>query len=100
MNDSDCKLMDFNDIQNLVRSLAPEQRAQLIGEEMGALPVEEKVKVLQEQLDTTGLTVILGSNHVTTAEIAIQIHNAENLEIEKILGALASRIRHNNEEHL
>jgi hypothetical protein len=59
-----------------------------------SLPIEQRVKLIEEELKTAGLTVILfdGSN-ATTAEIVLQIHEAKDIDVDEILGALAARIK-------
>ncbi|OKH10817.1 hypothetical protein NIES592_23860 [Fischerella major NIES-592] len=69
--------MNYEDVRELVRSL----------------PVEMRAKLIEEELKTTGLTVIFGGNNTTTAEIVLQIHGAKDIDVDEILGALASRIK-------
>ncbi|OKH17833.1 hypothetical protein NIES593_22705 [Hydrococcus rivularis NIES-593] len=52
-----------------------------------------RAKLIEEELKTTGLTVIFGGNNTTTAEIVLQIHGAKDIDVDEILGALASRIK-------
>lgn len=74
-----CHQVSYEDVRELLRSLSFEQRAKLI----------------EEELKTAGLTVILfGGSNTTTAEIVFQIYGAEDdLEVDEILGALAARIK-------
>jgi hypothetical protein len=69
--------VNYEDVRELVRSL----------------PVEMRAKLIEEELKTTGLTVIFGGNNTTTAEIVLQIHGAKDIDVDEILGALASRIK-------
>lgn len=72
-----CRPVNYEDVRELVRSL----------------PVEMRAKLIEEELKTTGLTVIFGGNNTTTAEIVLQIHGAKDIDVDEILGALASRIK-------
>lgn len=56
------------------------------------LSIEQRAKLIEEELKTAGLTVIFGSN-ATTAEIVLHIEGAKDLEVDEILGALAARIK-------
>ncbi|WP_139253793.1 hypothetical protein [Hydrococcus rivularis] len=73
----ECRPVNYEDVRELVRSL----------------PVEMRAKLIEEELKTTGLTVIFGGNNTTTAEIVLQIHGAKDIDVDEILGALASRIK-------
>ncbi|MDJ0718191.1 MAG: hypothetical protein QNJ54_28850 [Prochloraceae cyanobacterium] len=102
--------MKLEELKKLINSLSPEEKEVLLKEElakekvdksnidlvrelMHSLSFEERVQLLQEELKSAGLTVILGGNNNTTAEISVQIHTAEALEVDKILEAISSRIK-------
>jgi hypothetical protein len=71
--------MNFKDIQELVRSL----------------PIEQKAKLIEEEIKTIGLNIDRG-NHTTTAEIVFQMCGVRDLQVDEILQVLAEKVRQQN----
>ncbi len=101
--------MKLEELKKLISSLSAEEKEQLLKGELAIslnksnldvvrelmhnLPFEERFKLLQEELKSAGLTVIVGGSNNTTTEISVQIHTAGSLEMDTILNAIASRIK-------
>jgi hypothetical protein len=55
------------------------------------LPVEEKIRLVQDLLSGSGLQVVMGGGNFISAEIVLQIQSG-SVEIERVLDAAANRI--------
>jgi hypothetical protein len=66
--------------------------------QLRALPIEQCVKLLQSELDDTGLTVVLGGSNRTTSEVCINIYNSRDLVIDEILSVLGDWVRKKSED--
>ena len=72
--------MNFEDIKKAWHSLTPEQKAELIAEE----------------LEGSGLTVVFGGSNRTTSEVCINIYNAKDLKVEEVLETVGNWIIEKN----
>jgi hypothetical protein len=61
-------------------------------QEIDELPVEDKVKLVQEVLSSSGLQVVMGGGNFFSAEIVLQIQQGDSDQIAEILKALAFRV--------
>ncbi len=82
-----------DDLINMLLSLPVEERAKILKSLMQDLPPNEKAEVVNEAIKTSELTVVLGGNNWTTADVAVQIQNVNNGELATVFDALAYRIR-------
>lgn len=101
--------MEFKQLKELISSLSEEEKQALLKGELAAslnksnldlvrelmdeLPFTERIKLLEEELKTAGLTVIVGGSNNTTTQISVQIHTAGSLEMDTIINAISSRIK-------
>lgn len=77
-------------INDLLGSIDPKDRLDFLTLLFKSLPVEEKQKFLNREFP--GFTICLG-NSTTTADIAIQIYNASDVDIPEILEALVANYK-------
>lgn len=88
------KVVNVDDIMNLIQALPLEQRERLITEVFASLPEESKKRIL----DVGGVNVVTGgSNFAVNASFCIQIQNAPNVDIPSIIEAAALRHRRDRE---
>jgi hypothetical protein len=71
------------------------EKAQKVKDLLHALPLEERLKILQSELSDCGLTVVFGGSSRTSAQLCVNIYNSKELEIDKILHTLADFLRDN-----
>ena len=71
-------------------------RIKQLKEEIDRLPIEEKVRLIQEVLTTNGLQVVMGGGNFISAEIVLQIQSGD-VDLEKIFQAAANRISRERE---
>ncbi|MGC9506192.1 hypothetical protein [Baaleninema sp.] len=72
MSENGVRPVELTDIQELLRSLPPDQRSQILAEELHELPPELRSKVLETEARRYGLSVVFGCNTINSS-INIQI---------------------------
>ena len=67
------------------------------------LPLEDKIRLVQDILNGSGLQVVMGGGNFISAEIVLQIQSG-SVDIERVFGAAADRIakekRKNNHHNI
>jgi uridylate kinase len=66
--------------------------------EIDNLPIEDRVKLIQEVLKGSELQVIMGGGNFISAEIVLQIQNGSAEQLAEIFRALAVRVSHEKEK--
>ncbi len=61
------------------------------------LPLEDKVRLVQDILNGSGLQVVMGGGNFISAEIVLQIQSG-SVDLERILEAAANRIAQEKEK--
>lgn len=66
-------------------------RVRQLKEEINNLPIEEKVRLVQEILTSNGMQVVMGGGNFISAEIVLQIQSGD-VDLDKVFKAAANRI--------
>lgn len=69
-----------------------------IREALKALPLEDRLSLLQSELADSGLTVVFGGNSRTSAQICVNIYSSKDLEVDQLLHTLGDWVK-NKSKH-
>ena len=67
-------------------------------EEIEKLPLEDKARLVQEVLSSSGLQVVMGGGNFISADVVLQIQNGSAEQLAGIFRALASRVKNEKNE--